>query len=37
MAPYDLSSSTDLAKMSALHMDPIKRADQIYLSMEAYF
>ena len=37
MAPYDLTSSADLAKMSSMGMDPIKRADQLYLSMEAYF
>jgi hypothetical protein len=37
IAPYDLSSSADLMKMKAMGMDPVKKADQIYVTLEAYF
>jgi hypothetical protein len=37
IAPYDLSDSADLMKLQAMGMDPVKSADQIYVSLEAYF
>jgi hypothetical protein len=36
-APYDLGSRQDLMKLHNIGLDPIKTADQIYVSMEAYF
>ncbi len=37
MAPYDLSDSMDLMKLQAMGLDPVKSADQVYITMEAYF
>lgn len=37
MKPYDLSDATDRMTMGMMGMDPIESADQIYLTLEAYF
>ena len=35
--PYELSDAADQLMLQALNMDPVERADQIYLTFEAYF
>lgn len=37
MAPYDLGSAADQAKLKMMGLDPVESADQIYLTFEAYF
>lgn len=36
-ASYDLGNQEDLAKMQMMGMDPVEKADQVYLTFEAYF
>ncbi len=35
--PYDLDSAADQASLALLGLDPVDRADQVYLTFEAYF
>ena len=36
-ASYDLGDSADQGKMQMMGMDPVEKADQVYLTFEAYF
>ncbi len=36
-APYDLSDAGDRAKLQMMGIDPIEKADQVYLTFEAFF
>jgi hypothetical protein len=36
-ASYDLGDSGDRGKMEMMGMDPVEKADQVYLTFEAYF
>ncbi|MCL1980818.1 MAG: DUF3373 domain-containing protein [Proteobacteria bacterium] len=37
MQPYDLSSASDIAKLQMMGQNPVKSADQVYLTFEVYF
>ena len=37
MAPYDLSSTADKALLKAMGLDPIEKADQVYVTFEVRF
>jgi len=35
--PYELDDSSDMAMAQMFGMDPVERADQVYLTFEVYF